>query len=150
MAVAIASDHAGLSLKEALVAHLRARGLAVDDLGPHDAASVDYPAFARPLAEAVAQGRYERGVLVCGTGMGMSIAANKVPGVRAALCTSELVARMARAHNDANVLCLGERVTGPGLALAIADAFLDTPFEGGRHQRRVDQITAIESAFAAR
>jgi len=150
MAVAIASDHAGLALKKALVEHLRTRGLTVDDLGPHDASSVDYPAYARPLSEAVAKGRYESGILVCGTGMGMSIAANKVPGVRAALCTSELVARMSRAHNDANVLCLGERVTGPGLALAIADAFFDTNFEGGRHQRRVDQITAIETDFTAR
>ena len=148
MTIAIASDHAGLALKTALVEHLRHRGLAVDDLGPHTPDSVDYPAFARPLSEAVAQGRYARGILVCGSGMGMSIAANKVPGVRAALCTNEFLARMARLHNYANVLCLGERVTGVGLSVAIADAFLDTAFEGGRHQRRVDQITAIETAHA--
>jgi len=145
MRIAVASDHAGLGLKSALIAHLRWRGLDVSDLGPSDTTSVDYPAFAAPLSRAVAEGTYDRGVLVCGTGMGMSIAATKVSGVRAALCAHELTARMARAHNDANVLCLGERVTGTALALAIADAFIDTPFEGGRHQRRVDQLAALDA-----
>jgi ribose 5-phosphate isomerase B len=144
--IALASDHAGLALKQALADHLRGRGHAVDDLGPIDTASVDYPAFARRVTDRLADGSADRGLLVCGTGMGMSIAANKVRGVRAALCTNELLARMARAHNDANVLCLGERVVGTGLALAIADAFFETPFEGGRHQRRVDLITALETA----
>jgi ribose 5-phosphate isomerase B len=141
--IAIASDHAGLFLKQALVNHLRTRGFDVDDLGPHETASVDYPEFARRVTDRLAAGASDKGILVCGTGMGMSIAANKMAGIRAALCTNELLARMARAHNDANVLCLGERVVGSGLALAIADAFIDTPFEGGRHQRRVDLITSL-------
>jgi len=145
MKLAIASDHAGLALKASIVDHLRAKGHDVEDLGPHAADSVDYPSFAVPVAQGVASGRFDRGILICGTGMGMSIAANKVRGVRAALCTSELVARMSRAHNDANVLCLGERITGGGLALAITDAFVDGPFEGGRHQRRVDLIHTIET-----
>lgn len=145
MAVVVASDHAGRALKDAIVAHLRQAGREVEDIGAHGSDSVDYPRYARPLAEGVAQGKYEAGVLVCGTGTGMAIAANKIDGVRAANCVNELLARMARAHNDANVLCLGERVVGEGLALAIVDAFLDTPFEGGRHQRRVDLIREIET-----
>jgi ribose 5-phosphate isomerase B len=140
MTLVIASDHAGLALKNTLAFALRERGHELVDLGTHTGDSVDYPAYARPLAEAVAAGTYALGILICGTGMGMSIVANKVPGVRAALCTSEFVARMSRGHNDANVLCLGERVTGAGVAIAIAEAFLATPFEGGRHQRRVDLI----------
>jgi ribose 5-phosphate isomerase B len=143
--VAVASDHAGWTLKDVLVAHLRAKGVDVVDLGVHSGDSVDYPAYARPLAEGVALGRYEKGILVCGTGTGMAIAANKVHGVRAANCTHELLARFARSHNDANVLCLGERVVGPGVALAIADAFLATPFEGGRHQRRVDLLGELDA-----
>lgn len=144
MPVALASDHAGRTLRDTLAAHLRAKGVDVDDLGTHTGDSVDYPAYARPLAEAVAAGRYAQGILVCGTGTGMAIAANKVRGVRAANCTNELLARFARSHNDANVLCLGERIVGPGLALAIVDAFLETAFEGGRHQRRVDLIAGLE------
>jgi ribose 5-phosphate isomerase B len=149
MRIAVASDHAGFPLKAALVAHLRARGQDVSDLGPADASLVDYPAYAAPLAEAVAAGAYDRGVLVCGSGVGMSIAANKVAGVRAVLASDEWTARMARAHNDANVLCLGERATGPGLALAIADAFLEGVFEGGRHQRRVDLLSALDARRGA-
>jgi ribose 5-phosphate isomerase B len=145
MRIAVASDHAGLTLKAALVQHLRGRGHDVSDLGPFDAASVDYPAYAAPLSEQVAAGAFERGLLVCGSGVGMSIAANKVAGVRAVLASDEWTARMARAHNDANVLCLGERKTGTGLALAVADAFVDAPFEGGRHQRRVDQLAALDA-----
>lgn len=144
MAIAIASDHAGLGLKDQVVAHLRSRGLEIQDQGVLDGTSVDYPAYARPLAEAVAARSYEAGILVCGTGTGMAIAANKVRGARAANCTNETLARYARAHNDANILCLGERIVGPSLALDIVDAFLDTPFEGGRHQRRVDLIRDIE------
>jgi len=116
----------------------------VEDLGTFTADSVDYPDQARQVASAVASGRSRFGVLVCGTGIGMSIAANKVHGVRAALCTTEYQARMARAHNDANVLCLGERVLGAGQAAAVVAAFLSTPFEGGRHQRRVDKIKGLE------
>jgi ribose 5-phosphate isomerase B len=116
----------------------------VEDLGPFSADSVDYPDYARAVAEAVAQGRARLGVLVCGTGIGMSIAANKVKGVRAAHCGTEFEARMARAHNDANVLCMGERVLGLGVAAAIVKAFLETPFEGGRHERRVQKMKDLE------
>lgn len=142
--IALASDHAGRVLKDSLLAVLRSRGLDVRDLGAFNGDSVDYPAYARPLAEAVAAGEYTRGILVCGTGTGMCIAANKIRGVRAANCTNELLARFARSHNDANVLCLGERVVGPTLAEAIVDVFLSTPFEGGRHERRLDQLRALD------
>jgi ribose 5-phosphate isomerase B len=142
--VVAASDHAGLNLRAEAVKTARARGGEVEDLGPHSAESVDYPDFAQRVGEAVASGRARLGILVCGTGIGMSIAANKVPGVRAALCRSEYEARMARAHNDANVLCMGERVTGLGLGAAIVEAFLATAFEGGRHARRVEKVAALE------
>jgi ribose 5-phosphate isomerase B len=142
--VIIGSDHAGLALRAEAVKVAKANGLEVDDLGPFSGESVDYPDFARQIGEAVASGRARVGILVCGTGIGMSIAANKVKGVRAAHCTSEYEARMARAHNDANVLCVGERVVGLGLGGAIVKAFLDTPFEGGRHSRRVEKIDALE------
>ena len=139
-----ASDHAGLNLRAEAVKTARARGVEVEDLGPFTADSVDYPDFAVKVGEAVGAGRARFGILVCGTGIGISIAANKLPGVRAALCRTEYEARMARAHNDANVLCLGERVTGAGLGAAIVEAFLATPFEGGRHARRVEKIDALD------
>jgi ribose 5-phosphate isomerase B len=139
-----ASDHAGLALRAEAIQAARARGVEVEDLGPFSADSVDYPDLAVRVGEALAAGRARFGLLVCGTGIGMSIAANKLPGVRAALCRTEYEARMARAHNDANVLCLGERVTGAGLGSAIVAAFLDTPFEGGRHARRVAKLTALD------
>ena len=138
------SDHAGLVLRAEVVRVAREKGFEVEDLGPFSGDSVDYPDYARKVAEAVAAGRARFGVLVCGTGIGMSIAANKVKGVRAAHCGNELEARMARAHNDANVLCLGERVLGLGLGAAVVTAFLEQSFEGGRHQRRVDKIGALE------
>ena len=138
------SDHAGLLLRAEVVRIAREKGFQVEDLGPFGADSVDYPDFARKVAEEVAAGRARLGLLVCGTGIGMSIAANKVKGVRAAVCRSEYEARMARAHNDANVLCLGERVTGLGLGGAIAAEFLSQPFEGGRHERRVRKIGDLE------
>ncbi len=144
--IAAASDHAGRTLAGHLMERLRERGLEVLDLGPRQAGSVDYPDFALAAARAVAEGRVDLGLLVCGSGIGMSIAANKVRGIRAALCRTEYDARMSRAHNDANILCLGERVTGPGLAEAILDAFLDTSFEGGRHERRVEKIRSLEGA----
>ena len=122
----------------------RRPGFEVEDLGPFSGESVDYPDFASRVGQAVAEGRARLGVLVCGTGIGMSIAANKVKGVRAAHCTTEYEARMARAHNDANVLCMGERVIGLGLGGAVVAAFLSQPFEGGRHQRRVDKISALD------
>ena len=138
------SDHAGLALRAEAVKVARAAGLEVEDLGPFSGESVDYPDYARQVAEAVATGRAQLGLLVCGTGIGMSIAANKVKGVRAAHCTTEFEARMARAHNDANVLCIGERVVGLGVGGAIVKAFLETSFEGGRHARRVQKMNDLE------
>jgi ribose 5-phosphate isomerase B len=138
------SDHAGLALRGEAVKVAKAQGFEVEDLGPFSGESVDYPDYAARVAEAVASRRARLGILVCGTGIGMSIAANKVRGIRAAVCTTELEARMARAHNDANVLCIGERVVGAGLGAAIVAAFLREPFEGGRHARRVEKIAALE------
>jgi ribose 5-phosphate isomerase B len=138
--IVLGSDHAGLALRGEAARVARAAGFEVEDLGPFSGESVDYPDFARRVAEAVAAGKGRLGILVCGTGIGMSIAANKVRGIRAAHCASEYEARMARAHNDANVLCIGERVVGLGLGAAIVEAFLRQAFEGGRHQRRVDKM----------
>lgn len=135
--VVIGSDHAGVLLKKLLADHFTAAGHTVVDVGPDDAKSVDYPLYAAAVCDAVLA-QNALGILICGTGLGMSMTANRRQGIRAALCGNEFMARMARLHNDANILCLGERVTGPGLALAIADAFLATGFEGGRHQRRLD------------
>lgn len=144
--IAIAADHAGVALKAELNAELSKLGHQVSDLGPADVQSVDYPDFASKVAHLVAGQKVSLGILVCGTGIGMSISANKVAGVRAALCRTEFEARMARAHNDANVLCLGQRVTGIGLALEIAKAFVSGHFEGGRHAVRVEKITQLEKA----
>lgn len=143
MKIAIASDHAGLTLKTELKESLK--GHEVYDFGAHSGDSVDYPDFASQVSRSVAKGDAQLGVLVCGTGIGMSIVANKYHGVRAAVCTTEFEARMARAHNDANVLCLGQRVVGGGVAKAILDAFLLQPFEGGRHERRVQKIRDAEA-----
>lgn len=140
MQLAIGSDHAGFHLKAEFMEELQRQGYAVEDLGTFSTESCDYPDSARAVAQGVADGRYRLGILICGTGIGMSMAANKVPGVRAALCAEPFSAAMARAHNDANVLCLGARVVGPGLALQVLQAFLDGEFEGGRHQRRVDKL----------
>ncbi len=139
-ALGIASDHGGFELKEALRRALDEWGVPYEDLGCASTKSCDYPEYAHRLAEAVATGRLERGVIMCGTGIGVSMAANRHRGVRAALCTDPYMARMARQHNDANVLCMGGRVLGEGLAREILRAFLDSRFEGGRHQRRVAQI----------
>lgn len=144
MKLVIASDHAGLSLKDELKSLLAERKVDVTDFGTHTGESVDYPDFASQVGRAVGRGDFTFGVLICGTGIGMSIVANKHRGVRAALCHTEFEARMARAHNDANVLCLGQRVTGPGLAREILGVFLDAPFEGGRHQKRVQKIADAE------
>ncbi len=138
------SDHAGLALRAEAVKVAKASGFEVEDLGPFSGDSVDYPDYAKAVADAVVAGRAKLGILVCGTGIGMSIAANKVRGVRAAHCTTEFEARMARAHNDANVLCIGERVVGLGLGAAVVKAFLETPFEGGRHERRVLKMKDLE------
>ena len=144
MKIAIGADHAGLPLKRELVEALQSLGHEVKDFGTHSGDSVDYPDFASEVARAVGKPEVDRGVLVCGTGIGMSIVANKYPGVRAAVCTTEFEARMARAHNDANVLCLGQRVVGGGLARAILEMFLGTGFEGGRHEKRVQKIRDVE------
>lgn len=138
MKILIGSDHAGLNLKAALISHLSDAGHDVTDAGPNSTDSCDYSQYALQVARAVADGDYERGILVCGTGLGMSMAANRVKGIRAALCTNEFLARMSRAHNNANILCLGERNLGQGLALSICDTWMETDFEGGRHQRRID------------
>ncbi len=146
MKVALGSDHAGFGLKEGLKETLRALGVEVQDLGTHDEASVDYVDYARQVAEAVARGSADRGIAICGTGIGTSIAANKVPGVRAALCHESFTARMSREHNDANVLCLGARVIGRELAAEIVRVFLASDFAGGRHARRVEKIVALDRA----
>jgi ribose 5-phosphate isomerase B len=143
--IPIASDHAGFALKQELVSELGKLGHAALDLGPADVSSVDYPDYAVKVTEAVTSGKASLGVLICGTGMGMAITANKVHGIRAALCRTEFEARMSRQHNDANVLCLGQRVTGAGLAIEILKAFLGADFEGGRHAARVDKIKAVEA-----
>jgi ribose 5-phosphate isomerase B len=139
--ILIASDHAGFHLKGVVIAHLRTRDLPVADLGTHSEASVDYPAFGARMAEALAAGEGERGVLICGTGIGIAMAANRHPHVRAAVCHDVSSARLARRHNDANVLALGARLIGEVAALDCVDAFLETAFEGGRHARRVDQLS---------
>ena len=140
--IALGSDHAGLPLKKIIRGYLDERGVEVEDVGTHDSESCDYPDFAFVVAEAVSSGRADSGVLVCGTGTGMAIAANKVSGARAAMCSSEIQARLAREHNDANILALGARLQGDDLALAILQAFMDGDFAGGRHARRVQKINA--------
>ena len=141
--VAIASDHAGFTLKETLRHDLEDMGFTVLNLGTNDETSVDYPDYGRTLADAVATGQAKAGVAVCGTGIGISIAANRVPTVRAALVHDQVTAEMARAHNDANVMAVGARVTDSETARACLKAFFSTPFEGGRHQRRVDKLGAV-------
>lgn len=147
MRVAVGSDHAGFKMKRALAGFVAGMGHEVEDFGCHSEEPVDYPDVARRVAVAVARGEYDRGILVCGTGIGMSIAANKVPGVRAALCHDTFSARATREHNNANVLTLGARVIGPGLAEEIVAVWLGAEFAGGRHARRVDKISAIEREF---
>lgn len=143
--IAAGSDHAGFVLKTALVEHLKERGFEVTDLGTHAPERCDYPDFGAAVARSVAAGRADLGLLVCGSGIGMSMAANKVPGVRAAVVSDCFSARATRQHNNANILCVGERVVGVGLAKDIVDAFVDAVFEGGRHAQRVAKITALES-----
>ena len=138
--VVIGSDHGGFHYKEAIIDYLKARNIEFVDVGTYTRESCDYPEIAQTLAKKVASGEFNRGILVCGTGIGMSIAANKIKGIRAALCGDTYSARVSRAHNNANILCLGERVIGEHLALDIVDIWLKTGFEGGRHKRRVDMI----------
>ena len=141
---AIGSDHGGYALKQEIMKHLTERGIEYRDYGTFSTDSCDYPDYGEAVGRAVASGECERGIVVCGTGIGISIAANKVRGVRCALCGDCFSAQMAREHNDANVLALGARVLGPGLALKIVDTFLDAEFQGGRHARRVAKIMALE------
>ncbi len=141
--IAIGSDHAGKRLREAVKGWLTEWGWEVLDFGTFEESSVDYPDFAKPVAEAILSGKAERGVLICGSGIGMSIAANRYPGIRAALCRDVLSAKYSRLHNDANVLAMGERFTGLGLAEAILSTWLETPFEGGRHQRRIEKLDLL-------
>lgn len=143
MRLAIGSDHAGFDLKEIIKSWLQAEGHQVEDLGCHAPERVDYPLYAQKVAQAVAGGQAERGVLVCGSGIGVSIAANRIPGVRAALVNEPLSARLSREHNDANVVCMGARLVGPDMAREILRVFLETPFAGGRHQARVEQIDSV-------
>jgi ribose 5-phosphate isomerase B len=139
--IAIGSDHGGFELKQEIMAHLEKRGLEYKDFGTYTPESCDYPVYGKAVARAVASGACDRGIIICGTGIGISITANKIPGIRAALCTDCFCAEATRLHNDANILALGGRVVGPGLALKIVDTFLDTPFSGDeRHKRRISMI----------
>ncbi|HEY8909481.1 MAG TPA: ribose 5-phosphate isomerase B [Desulfosporosinus sp.] len=144
MRVALGADHGGYELKEAVRLHLETQGFEVLNLGTNSTDSVDYPKYAFAVGNAILSGEADLGIAVCGTGLGISIAANKIPGIRAVVCTETFSARMAREHNNANVLTLGGRVTGVGLALDIVDIFLRTEFAGGRHARRVNLISDIE------
>ncbi len=149
MRVALGADHAGYKLKERVKQLLTERHVPFEDFGTSSEDSVDYPDFAVDVARRVASGEFSQGILVCGTGIGMAIAANKVPGIRAAPVVDLDSTRLSREHNNANILAIGARVTPPDLALEIVGTFLDTPFEGGRHQRRLDKITAVEAACGA-
>jgi ribose 5-phosphate isomerase B len=145
--IAIGSDHGGYELKDYIMEYLKDNGFEYHDFGCYSPDSVDYPDVALPVAQSVASHEYEFGILICGTGLGMSYVANKVPGIRAALCGEGYSARMAREHNDASILVLGGRVTGVGLALDIVDIFLKTKFAGGRHKLRIDKIDKIEKLY---
>jgi ribose 5-phosphate isomerase B len=149
MRIAIGSDHAGFNLKQAIISLLTEMGHSYEDFGCYDTGSVDYPDIGQVVAEAVAQGRFDYGILTCSTGIGMCITANKINGIRAALCHDTFSARRAREHNDANVLCLGEWVIGQGLARDIVTIYLNSSFVGGRHARRLEKIKALESSSEA-
>lgn len=145
MKIAIGADHGGFNLKKDIVGLLEELGHEYKDFGTHSADSIDYPDVAIPVAEAVAAGEFDRGILICGTGIGIGIAANKVKGIRAALVHDSFSAKATRQHNDSNIMTMGERVIGPGLALDLVTTWLDTDFEGGRHSNRVDKMSAYES-----
>lgn len=146
MKIAVGCDHGGLEHKNAIVEHLKAEGFEVEDFGIYENKSVDYPEIALKVANSIKNGENELGILVCGTGIGMSLAANKVNGIRAAACSEHFSAKYTRLHNNSNILCLGGRVIGIGTALELCDIFVNTEFEGGRHQRRIDMITEIEKS----
>jgi ribose 5-phosphate isomerase B len=142
--IAIGCDHAAVELKNEIVNFLKEKNIEVTDCGIKAGEKCDYPDMAEKVCRMITSGKAEKGILVCGTGIGMSIAANKIKGIRAACCSEHFSAKYTRLHNDANVLCMGARVIGPGLALELTDLFINTEFEGGRHQRRVDLITKLE------
>lgn len=142
--LAIGSDHGGFELKNHVINHLKERGIEYRDYGCFDESSVDYPDIAKAVGEAVVSGECENGILICGTGIGISIAANKIDGVRAALCSDVYSAKMTKEHNNANIICMGGRVIGRELAFMIVDAWLDAEFQGGRHQQRIDKIHNLE------
>ena len=144
--IALGCDHAGFEMKDAVIAHLNERGWDIIDVGTNSAESCDYPLFAHEVCKNIQEGNAELGILICGTGIGMSLVANKHRGIRAAACSDTFSARLTRVHNNANVLCFGTRVVGIGLALDLVDNFLDAEFEGGKHERRVNMITAYENS----
>lgn len=146
MKIAIGCDHTATELKKKIIEFLKVNQCEVEDLGTHGKDSVDYPDFGRSVAAALSEGRADRGVLICGTGIGMSIVANKFPGIRATLCYDIFTGRMSRMHNDSNILVLGSRATSEQLALSITETWLKTEFEGGRHQNRIDKITDMEGS----
>lgn len=148
MKIAIGSDHGGFSLKNEIMKYLGAKGIQFEDFGTYTEDSCDYPDFGEKVAEEVAAHNYDFGILVCGTGIGISISANKVPGIRAANCSDTFSAHACREHNNANILAIGERTVGTGLALDIVDVFLSSKFQGERHQRRIDKITNIEKKYS--
>ena len=148
--IAIASDHGGFDLKESIIAHLLNTVWEVDDLGPHSRDSVDYPDYGVKLVEEVAEKKVDRGIVICGTGIGMSIVVNRFPGIRGTLCSDVFTARLCREHNNSNILVLGGRVIGEGLAAEIVNTWLNTPFEGGRHQRRLDKINQIDVSLKSK
>ena len=142
--IALGSDHGGFALKQELMKHLEARGLEYKDYGTYSDASCDYPVYGKAVAHAVASGECERGIIICGTGIGISITANKVKGIRCALCSDSLSAEMTRRHNDANIIAMGAGIVGPNLAKRMVEVFLNTEFEGGRHARRVGLLDTIQ------
>jgi len=148
MRIALGSDHGGLGLKKEIIKHLKSENIEITDFGTHTEDSCDYPDYALKVAEEVVAGNFELGILVCGTGIGVSICANKVPGIRAALCGDTFSAHATREHNNANILTLGERTIGTGLAIDIVDTFINAKFLGERHQRRIDKITEIEKKYS--
>ncbi len=143
--IGIGNDHAAIDLKLAICEHLKEREIEFCDYGIAHGEKIDYPDMAEKVCRDLVAGKLDKAILLCGTGVGISISANKIKGVRACCCSDTFSAKYTRLHNDANVICMGGRVVGPGLACEIVDLFLDTPFEGGRHQRRVDKITALEN-----
>ncbi|WP_294378026.1 ribose 5-phosphate isomerase B [uncultured Clostridium sp.] len=147
MKIAIGCDHGGFELKNEIIKYLESEKYEIKDFGTYSTESCDYPDIAQPVAEAVAAKEFDFGILICGTGIGIGIAANKVPGIRAALCSDTFSAHATREHNDANILTMGQRVVGPGLAIDIVKTFLSSKFEGGRHINRINKINAIEDKY---